>query len=538
MLRSMVPRRAAAAAATGALAAAGLLVLSPAAHAATVSPVVECVLPMGQGTFTGAQDVTVALDKTTVGQGGTLKGSVTLGVSPAVSAFDIHIWATPSITLAMKGAATGEVTIVGAEQQIDVKAGQAPVVVPYEGNFSIPASATAGGNIDFTVVKMVTDARLSPGSTPLPTVCTVKSGGDAVVANVGVEGAASQDPTLTAPTGEVRPGTTIALSGTNFTPSSIPILSLCAADGTNCSQAKFSGNTLKIDAQGNLSGDANLKGDVADGAYSVKVVGGGKEARANLTVKSFVPTEPRTFTSDRTSGPLGTTVKLAGENWLPNQSVLIVQTDELGLDGSNTIAVTADSMGAFSATYTVTDTYTTQIRARQGIDETTDKYVPFTITTGPAPISQSASVTLAPGALSMTQAGDGINFGSATLDGSAQKLNANLNQVTVLDARGGNLGWSLTGTMTDLVAGNGTDKIPAGNISWTPSCAATAGSLSTVTSGSAGALGADPATLCSQAGDQAKTTGGKFTADAQVTLTTPQFAAAGSYTGTLTLTLI
>ena len=55
--------------------------------------------------------------------------------------------------------------------------------------------------------------------------------------------------------------------------------------------------------------------------------------------------------------------------------------------------------------------------------------------------------------------------------------------------------------------------------------------------GSAGPLGSTPAALCSQAPDGAKATGGKFTADAQLTLTTPEFAAAGSYTGTLTLSL-
>jgi len=111
-----------------------------------------------------------------------------------------------------------------------------------------------------------------------------------------------------------------------------------------------------------------------------------------------------------------------------------------------------------------------------------------------------------------------------------------LNQVTVVDARGGNLGWSLTGTMTDLTAANGTDKIPAGNISWAPSCTASQGSLSTVTNGTPGALGSAPSTLCSVTANGG-TTGGSFNANADVTLTTPRFAAAGSYTGTLTLTL-
>ncbi|WP_345678851.1 hypothetical protein [Yinghuangia aomiensis] len=69
----------------------------------------------------------------------------------------------------------------------------------------------------------------------------------------------------------------------------------------------------------------------------------------------------------------------------------------------------------------------------------------------------------------------------------------------------------LTGSMTDLVAANGMDKILAGNLAWVPSCAAGADSFGTVNSG---------------------------TADAALTRTTPQFIAAGAYTGTLTLTLI
>jgi hypothetical protein len=146
-------------------------------------------------------------------------------------------------------------------------------------------------------------------------------------------------------------------------------------------------------------------------------------------------------------------------------------------------------------------------------------------------------VTLSPGALSITPAGHGLDFGTVTLNGEAQTVKANLGQVTVLDARGGDLGWSLTGSMTDLAAANGTDKIPAGNLSWTPSCAAAQGSLSAVDNGTPGALGATPSTLCTVAGNGA-TSGGKFTGDAEITLTTPRFTAAGAYTGTLTLTLI
>ncbi|MGA4543045.1 hypothetical protein ACPA54_23945 [Uniformispora flossi] len=152
--------------------------------------------------------------------------------------------------------------------------------------------------------------------------------------------------------------------------------------------------------------------------------------------------------------------------------------------------------------------------------------------TGPAPQAVQLPSTLA-----MAQNGGAIDFGTVALNGQAQTVNGTLNQVTVTDGRGTNLGWSLTGTMSDLLSANGTDKIPAGNIGWTPSCAAQEGSLSQVANGPSGPLGAVPTTLCSQAASE-QTTGGVFTADAGMTLTTPQFTASGGYSGTLTLTLI
>lgn len=155
---------------------------------------------------------------------------------------------------------------------------------------------------------------------------------------------------------------------------------------------------------------------------------------------------------------------------------------------------------------------------------------------GTGPGAQPAAVQLPP-TLAMAQNGGAIDFGTVALNGQAQTVNGTLNQVTVTDGRGTNLGWSLTGTMSDLLSANGTDKIPAGNIAWTPSCAAQEGSLSQVANGPSGPLGAVPTTLCSQAASE-QTTGGVFTADAGMTLTTPQFTASGGYSGTLTLTLI
>ncbi|WP_436775528.1 WxL domain-containing protein [Yinghuangia sp. YIM S09857] len=535
-LRRLFPRRTVAALATGTLALGGLAVLTaPSASAGTITSTVTCVLPAGQGTFTGPQEITLTLDKTTVEPNGSITGSVTLGPSPAISPVPMTIYATPRMKLEMRGAATGSVTVTGPETMMEVKQGESPPLPPYSGSFSIPANATPGGKIEFTVVEMVTDARFGPGQDPaFPTVCTAGAGSEQTLAEVTVSGGAPADPVLTGPSAPVTVGLPATLSGTGFAPNATPSVSLCDADGSNCLAERFSANTLAIDASGVLSGTATLAPTLTPGNYVVKVSDGAKSATAPLTAQAAAV---RVAQINPTNGPVGTDVTVTGTGFTPGKFVYVVGADESGIGGPGVKTATVAPDGTFSLTVTIMQASVTQIRVREGVPSSSPTlFVPFTVTTGPAPGTQGVNVAFTPGSLSMTQAGTGIDFGTATLNGQAQRLTAPLNQVTVTDSRGGNAGWSLTGMMTDLTAANGTDKIPAGNMSWAPSCAALPGALSAVTSGSAGPL-ASSATLCSQAADT-KATGGRFTADAQITLTTPEFAAAGAYTGTLTLTLI
>ncbi|MCF2532646.1 hypothetical protein [Yinghuangia soli] len=535
MLRRLALRRSTSAVAAGALALAGVVaVLAPSASAGTVTPTVHCVLPAGQGEATGPQSITVELDPASVQPGGAVKGKVTLGESPAKSTVSMpNIPTTPTIELAMKGAATGSVVITGPEIPISVEAGKPVPIPPYEGTFNIPAAATEG-TIEFTVVKMVTYTKVFGNVFETP--CTMVSGAEGTVATVAVTGSAGEQPTVKAADGQHLLGSEVAVTGAKWTPNAPVTASLCNADGSACSAGRFTASTLTIDAQGNLGGNVKLAATgIPDGVNIIKVSDGVKEASGPLETKLYVA-GARNASADPNSGPVGLTVTVSGTEWSPNRAINISGVNAEGAP-FGVVNTTTTPDGKFSVQWTVDSDQITQIRVREGTSSVNRKFLPFTVTTGPLPEKQDVSVTLAPGKLSMSQAASGIDFGSATLNGTAQQLNAPLNQVTVVDARGGNLGWSLTGTMTDLVAGNGTDKIPAGNIAWAPSCAAAPGSLSQVSSGSAGPLGSAPATLCSQAADSSKATGGKFTADAQLTLTTPEFAAAGSYTGTLTLSL-
>ncbi|WP_406003233.1 glycoside hydrolase family 97 N-terminal domain-containing protein [Streptomyces sp. NBC_00829] len=121
--------------------------------------------------------------------------------------------------------------------------------------------------------------------------------------------------------------------------------------------------------------------------------------------------------------------------------------------------------------------------------------------------------------------------------GPAASTGAPLPATTVHDYRGGKAGWSLTGKLDSDLTSPDKHTIPATNLHWTPACTTTtAGSPSTCTPGTPGALGTTAATL---AGAPTSTTGtgGDFTARADLNLNIPAFTPTGTYTTTLTLTL-
>ncbi|GAA4982399.1 hypothetical protein GCM10023205_59790 [Yinghuangia aomiensis] len=430
--------------------------------------------------------------------------------------------------IALSGAQTDVVQIQGPAVNPPANPGEPLRVSDMTGTFVLTAPGT------LTLAPKGYRTVTSLGAIKSTTSCDPAAGQvPGVVATLAVEGQQTADPVLTGPA-ESHQAWDIELSGSNFAPSAAPQLLLCAPDGTNCNAGGFSANTLVIDGQGKLSGKATLSMFAADGSYTVKVSDGVKFASYPIAVSTYVPTDPATATATPNVGGVGDVVTVTGQNWPAIDNVEVAAVNKDGVITGDSVDGNTDGHGAFSTQLTISESGTTHIRVRYPSSDTV-VLIPFTVRSVPAQ-TQNASVTLAPGALAMTQAADGLDFGTVTMNGEAQTVKANLNQVTVVDARGGNLGWSLTGSMTDLVAANGSDKIPAGNLAWTPSCAATAGSLSSVANGQAGPL-SSASTLCSVTAD-GKTSGGKFTADAEVSLTTPKFGAAGAYTGTLTLTLI
>ncbi|MDH2391285.1 beta-xylosidase [Streptomyces sp. HNM0663] len=237
------------------------------------------------------------------------------------------------------------------------------------------------------------------------------------------------------------------------------------------------------------------------------------------------------------SGKPGDRVTVTGVKFTPLADITVAGRAGDAETG-DTMTVTADADGGFTARLKVSDPATTGIVAYEG-----DAWDPDT-GAGPAaytviedtPLpenSQQLTASVAPGALTMSQAGDAVEM-SAVDFGAGGASTGDLRTVTVKDFRGGPAGWSLTGKVTDFSGPDGA-KIDAGALSWTPACATKPGSPSTCAAGSAGPVGSAGATLATT--PNGTLTGGEFTVDAGLSLEVPAFTAPGDYSAVLTLTL-
>lgn len=156
--------------------------------------------------------------------------------------------------------------------------------------------------------------------------------------------------------------------------------------------------------------------------------------------------------------------------------------------------------------------------------------------------------------MSMKQAGSLITLPKVTLNGKPQKAMGELNGLTIVNARGTDAGWSVTGQMTTDLSISGTAAcpannpatwsnkcIPAANVGWAPSAQVAHdviyGDVATVSAGAVKATGGlnEASELCSA--PEARS-GGTFTCGGAIGLGIPASAAAGLYKGTLTLTLV
>ncbi|WP_405681422.1 beta-xylosidase [Streptomyces sp. NBC_00868] len=237
------------------------------------------------------------------------------------------------------------------------------------------------------------------------------------------------------------------------------------------------------------------------------------------------------------AGAPGARLKVTAAGFTPGATVTVAGRAGAAETADRAVA-TADELGVALAELPVTDKATTAVVAYEGtawsarLGSGPAAYTVIGVTP-PPPGTQEITATVEPGTLAMTQAGEAITLGAVPY-GDGGGAPGRIGTVTVKDARSGPAGWSLIGKVTDFT-GPGGLRIPGGSLSWTPTCAAAAGSPSPCTAGSVGTVGPDGAVLAST--PDGPLVGGTFTVDAAVTLHVPPYTPPGAYTAVLTLTL-
>lgn len=524
-----IPRKAAVAAAVLAIGGAGLVALAPAAGAATVSLTMVCRNPIFSDRAV-TQDVTVDFVPAKVPPGASVHAEVTLGpvdYPVPVNMPDLAI--RTSLGLQMRGGAAGSVTVSGSGR-VSLWQNEPMSISPFAGSLVLPADSS--GRVDFAV----TGFRIE-GDFGLIVDCTTTGGGDQSVGSVTADGTTSEPATLSVLTPEVPPGGSVQVEGSRFTPLATPTAQLCAADGSNCLPTD---SAMSVNPAGVLSGSVSIGAAVPDGTYLLRVGDTAKSASAQIRVKAVVPAGPARLMALYDSGAVGNQVVLYGSQFNAGKHITVQGVNAAHEGVGHAADVVSGGDGTFFIQdFRIDDATMVGIRATEQDDPSRTVTIPFRVTGGGSTSAvQSVSVGLTSGGLSLSQSGTGVSFGNVPITGDVQTLRGALNPLTVTDKRGGHMGWSLTATVTDLSSTTASNTIPAGNLSWAPNCTASADSLSAVASGPAAPLGGGPALLCAQAADPIGATGGKFTANAALSLRIPSFAAAGDYTGTMLLTLI
>jgi len=204
---------------------------------------------------------------------------------------------------------------------------------------------------------------------------------------------------------------------------------------------------------------------------------------------------------------------------------------------------------------------TSQRRSGQSIQTVTVLQGECQVLTTSCDVTQIVQVSVAagtPGLSMKASSSAAVQLSNITLNGNYQIASGDLNTMTVKNLRGSSAGWSVVGQASDLKASGFTGAcpnrlcIPATNLSWAPSgtlvpATRIPGDVGAIVPGSSGSattpwttgLGNSPtpsatSTLCSSA---TGVSGGTFTCSAPLKLGVPASAGAGTYTGTIVLTL-
>ena len=399
---------------------------------------------------------------------------------------------------------------------------------------------------------------LNPHTTPVATNVSDSFTAFAV-ANASITSISHQNVTTHARVGDV-----ISFAASGFSAANASATAqLCDAAGANCSAAPAQNSTFAVAANGTGTGTISLPTALFPAFVGAKTVRLSSNGEVGLA--SFTALGTQTLTSNLPGGGAGSLVTITGTNFDPAASITIQGFTGSGQTSTATsdpaITVTSNAAGGFTASYSVSDVTTTSINAYRVSRMPApigDASMPFAIpgnvafgfsgdsctakvggaATGDCELLETVLLEVTAGDLKMSKVPGDVVMSGVTLNGTAQTSTGSLQDVTVMDYRGGTLGWDLVGTFSGLT---GPAAITPDKLSWTPSCAAAANNDDTVIVGGAAAFtnATTALPLCSvDAGLGADgVSGGDTAADAGLELDLLANQAAGNYTGTLTLTL-
>jgi len=291
-------------------------------------------------------------------------------------------------------------------------------------------------------------------------------------------------------------------------------------------------STVTIDVAGNISGGgATVAG--ATGTNKTILITENQGSGKIATINGFTVLANRAITITPTAGGIGASVTVTGTTgtWDPTQNVTVGARSAAGVSGGNTqVTLAASGTGGFATSISVGSASTTIVEANEGAvaaaSLNASQLFTFTadrcdawiagvvqnlsdVPTAGSPgcdVKQTIKVAVTPGNLSQRHyqvsqtaksslnknattnaagtpantpvansntGNQNVDLGSIASPTAATYIFGALNEVAVTDARGGQLGWSLTATMTNFAGtANPTgNTILAGNLNATPSCA-------------------------------------------------------------------
>jgi hypothetical protein len=377
-------------------------------------------------------------------------------------------------------------------------------------------------------------------------------------------------------TNAARAGNTLTFGGPNWAPDQDDediTVRLCDADGdSNCTTTGLDNLSVATNEAGVLTGTVDLTTGATPGARTLRV-----DIDSDSDTASLLVLGDPTLTLSSASGPAGGTITVTGTNWDPGTTPDVSALDEgdavlagptqatVGatgnLNGSITTPAGTTSIEVAEGDFVLTASFTINANAQNcggdGTDDpltgcTLSQFMYLNVEAGPFTWSQTSPFIV----LNSTTTGDACTeaddfqddcFG-LVLNGASQMVTGDLNDVTLVDARGAGAGWTVSVTLTDLTTGGGgTNRtIPANTVILVPSCdivdgtawggtAAVSAGTSTVLGGSPALSATTPITLCSAPAAQA---GGTFTAGGSLSFMVPPTIYAGLYTATLTLVAV